>query len=390
MDIALILNTAALYISRFLDVKAKVYERNDTSRRSLTAALEDPAAREKVAQIVEGAAADSIYYLESDCTGEYCLVFLEEFFLLIGPYRTKTFQKSRALSSKTIKRDQLDALMQAYNMLPLVEEKDIEMVARIPFTSIYHNTREASEFHIQLQKPILLSQNDAGLSPQSIHVDVAMLRTMESLSLLSLLCEGNYPEVLNRYDSIMRTKQHPFAYVNMIEGLTTLRVLISIALNAMSVPASSSYLLLRQFKLRARMVSTKEEARSLAVEVLAQACQMIQEQAGLKYSDVTRSAIAYIGSHLSQPITIAQLAEEVHMTSSAFTRKFRSEMQMTPTEYINRERMREAADLLLFTHYDVRQICAQVGVLDANYFARCFKKQYGVSPTEYRKMRQNG
>lgn len=388
MSTAEVLKTAALYISRFLGVRANVYEWNEAFRSGPIWALENPAAEKKIFCIIKEAADYSVYYLKSDYTSEYCLAFWDDCFLMIGPYRTKAFQKNQALRSKEVKRDQLDALMQTYNMLPLVSENDIEMAVKIPFVGMNHTS--ITEYHIELREPVSDPVEGSEAEKSLVNVDIAAIRIMESMSLLSLLCEGNYPEVLNRFDAIMRTKQHPFSYVNVIEGLTTLRVLISIALNAMSVPPRRSYLLLREFKLKARAVATKEDARNIAVDVLIKACQMIQEQSGLKYSDVIRTAISYISSHLSQPITIAEIALEVHMTSSSFARKFRNELQMTPTEYIIRERMHTAADLLVFTSYDIKQICFQVGILDANYFARCFKKEYGVPPTEYRKMRQNG
>ena len=145
------------------------------------------------------------------------------------------------------------------------------------------------------------------------------------------------------------------------------------------------HMLMREFKLKARTVSSKEDARKISVAAIAQVCKLVRDQTGAKYSPTIRDALDYIHSNLSFPFTVSDIAEKVHMTDSAFTRKFRQELNTTPTEYITRERMRQAADLLVFTNLDIRHICTQVGMMDANYFARCFKREYGVSPTVYRK-----
>ena len=55
------------------------------------------------------------------------------------------------------------------------------------------------------------------------------------------------------------------------------------------------------------------------------------------------------------------------------------------TEYITNIKMREAARLLRETQKHITEITILVGYDNANYFSRIFKKQYGTSPSEYRR-----
>lgn len=305
--------------------------------------------------------------------------------LMIGPYRVKTLQRNELTAYRRMEDEKAAEFLKFHSTFPLVAPEDVEVAAKALFISIYGNLFEVIEHHIQafeFEKGVVPPLE---FTPEYANMDLAATRTMNSLSLLSALCEGNNVSAINIYESIMRTKRNPFMKTTALEGLTSLRVILSMALNTMMVPTSVAYPLMREFKLKARTVSSKEDARKISVAAIAQVCKLVRDQTGTKYSPTIRDALDYIHSNLSFPFTVSDIAEKVHMTDSAFTRKFRQELNTTPTEYITRERMRQAADLLVFTNLDIRHICTQVGMMDANYFARCFKREYGVSPTVYRK-----
>ena len=47
--------------------------------------------------------------------------------------------------------------------------------------------------------------------------------------------------------------------------------------------------------------------------------------------------------------------------------------------------MENASSLLLSTEYSIQEISVMVGIMDANYFVKLFKKEYGETPSEFRK-----
>ena len=57
---------------------------------------------------------------------------------------------------------------------------------------------------------------------------------------------------------------------------------------------------------------------------------------------------------------------------------------MPPLAYLNNIRMYKAMSLLAGTEESIEKIAKSVGIADASYFARMFKKHTGVSPTEYK------
>ncbi|TQS40064.1 helix-turn-helix domain-containing protein [Cryptosporangium phraense] len=85
------------------------------------------------------------------------------------------------------------------------------------------------------------------------------------------------------------------------------------------------------------------------------------------------------------PWTLADLADELHLTPGYLVRLFKSSTGLPPMAFLARHRVERAAELLLDTDQPVTQIGRSVGWPDQNYFARRFKAHFGVTATAYRK-----
>ncbi|MCS7012461.1 MAG: AraC family transcriptional regulator [Chloroherpetonaceae bacterium] len=92
----------------------------------------------------------------------------------------------------------------------------------------------------------------------------------------------------------------------------------------------------------------------------------------------------YIRKHLCESLPIKILCKVGCMSRANLFRKFKQEVGLTPIAFINRERVRRAAELLLRTSLRVADIGYQVGFSSVSYFTRCFKKCMGITPSQYR------
>ncbi|GKU77233.1 AraC family transcriptional regulator [Paenibacillus sp. L3-i20] len=92
----------------------------------------------------------------------------------------------------------------------------------------------------------------------------------------------------------------------------------------------------------------------------------------------------YIHDFYYQNLTITSLAEQYNVNRNRLSYVFRRHVDMGPAEYILKYRINMAQEMLFTSDAPVQQIAHTVGIDDPFYFSRVFKKQFGISPTEYR------
>ena len=100
------------------------------------------------------------------------------------------------------------------------------------------------------------------------------------------------------------------------------------------------------------------------------------------------AAMAYISQHLAQPLSLRDIAQAIFVSPSHLSRTFKQQTGQALTGYIQEQRLRCAAGLLLATGDSVSDIAGRCGFGDSSYFATCFKQHYGISPLQYRRQNQ--
>lgn len=96
-------------------------------------------------------------------------------------------------------------------------------------------------------------------------------------------------------------------------------------------------------------------------------------------------AVQYFHKNYHTEININEYAATHHMSVSWFIRGFKEYTDSTPTQYILSLRISNAQILLETTDYNITEIAEIVGYENPLYFSRLFKKQVGVSPSDFRK-----
>lgn len=93
----------------------------------------------------------------------------------------------------------------------------------------------------------------------------------------------------------------------------------------------------------------------------------------------------YIEMHYSEPdLSISKMAETFHFTPAYLCQIFKSEAGTTINSYISSFRISKAIDLLKEDNIKVYEVAFRVGYNDPNYFSRLFKKQVGITLSEFR------
>ena len=93
----------------------------------------------------------------------------------------------------------------------------------------------------------------------------------------------------------------------------------------------------------------------------------------------------YLDEHYTEKIALDNLAEHFFINKFYLSKIFRETYGTTVNNYLISKRITRAKQLLRFTDMTVDEVGAAVGMGDANYFSRMFRKVEGTSPREYRK-----
>ncbi|CAG7625678.1 helix-turn-helix domain-containing protein [Paenibacillus allorhizosphaerae] len=96
---------------------------------------------------------------------------------------------------------------------------------------------------------------------------------------------------------------------------------------------------------------------------------------------------SYLHTCVDKPVTLRELANTVHLTPNYLCRLFKEYLGETPMGYLQRLRLQEARRLLTHTDLPVSVISEKLCYEEPSYFARLFRKRYGISPTDYRRAR---
>jgi len=129
-----------------------------------------------------------------------------------------------------------------------------------------------------------------------------------------------------------------------------------------------------------------EHAVHMAKEtVIREICEAIRTAREKQYSALVQNTLYYLENEYDKEISIEQLSAEFGVSANHLISSFRKEMNATPNAYLNRVRMRKAADFLANGQWTIGEISARVGISDPNYFVKLFKKEYGETPSAYRK-----
>ena len=96
-----------------------------------------------------------------------------------------------------------------------------------------------------------------------------------------------------------------------------------------------------------------------------------------------------VSENMSNPsFSSTQLGEQLFMGHSTLNRKMKALFDTTPNDYIRTKRLAMASEMLEKGNRRVNEVCYAVGFNSPSYFAKCFKKVYGVLPAEWSKKQE--
>lgn len=127
-----------------------------------------------------------------------------------------------------------------------------------------------------------------------------------------------------------------------------------------------------------------EQLRKWYTDKLTASCKNIKMRKEEQSSSVIDKAKDYILARYNKDISLDDVSREVDISPYYFSKIFKEETGENFIEYVTNIRINKAKELLQSSEFSMKEICAEVGYSDPNYFSRTFKKHVGVTPTEYK------
>lgn len=139
--------------------------------------------------------------------------------------------------------------------------------------------------------------------------------------------------------------------------------------------------------------NTKETMAARTVDEIARAkehmirayCIAVRKYRNESYSVFVQSVLYGIEHNYASDLNLNDIARELAVSKNHLINRFRKEVSVTPMQYLINLRLKHAASLLTECDLRVQDVSSAVGIPDANYFTKLFKRAYGKTPIRYRK-----
>ena len=142
-------------------------------------------------------------------------------------------------------------------------------------------------------------------------------------------------------------------------------------------------------KILAESGRNMESIIAYAEKLVSQAIQLRDRNSGNKNRSILKTAVDFIDQHyMEEDMPLNKAANAANVSANHFSALFSQNMGQTFIEYLTSLRMDKAKEYLRCTGMRSSEIAGEVGYKDAHYFSYLFKKTQGMTPSDYRKARE--
>lgn len=138
------------------------------------------------------------------------------------------------------------------------------------------------------------------------------------------------------------------------------------------------------FARRVETITDFSDGASLMLDMVHSYCRLVRKHSANHYSPFIQKTVSYIDANLAGDLSLHTLADLQNLNASYLSALFHKETGKTLTDYVTAQRLDSAGKLLRTTQLQVQTIAQHCGINDSNYFSKLFKKQYGMTPLQFR------
>lgn len=161
--------------------------------------------------------------------------------------------------------------------------------------------------------------------------------------------------------------------------------IIGLTASSVGVPDADIYVITGTYMQKIDYSESPEQIFSIIKALMIDFTERIAKiNSQSRYTKTVQIAINYIKSHTHKRITVTDIAEHTGVSKDRIYREFVNQIGMSPSNYIQKEKVEEAKGLLENTSYSSTEIAAFLDFCSQSHFIDTFKKYAGCTPKEYR------
>ncbi len=283
-----------------------------------------------------------------------------------------------------------DKVVQYYSSIPIVQHERLLNICSIVFQlfnhvyispeTVWERNGELAEPDIKMEKTdLMISKN---LQSNIYHerlfekkmIEMIKEGRVEELSSLPTLKEEEVASVLSKTSYFRSNKNH----------IITLITLVSRAAIEGGLHEEIAFSLHDRFIQQLEEITTLEEIRELAKEVLYTYAEKVRQAKNERYSKTVTACKDYIYKHIYENISHNDIALQVELSPKYLSVLFKKEVGISVSDYIQQTKIGEAKKLLAYSKTPISEICTLLNFNDQSYFTKVFKKVTGVTPMYFR------
>lgn len=137
---------------------------------------------------------------------------------------------------------------------------------------------------------------------------------------------------------------------------------------------------------RIEIITSMEELRPLTLEIARRYAMLVRNYSRKSCSGIVQQAVVYIDQDLTKDLSVSAVAKALNVHPNYLSSLFSKTMGVPLSVYVQKRRVEHAVQLLNTTQMPVSLIASYVGISDANFFTKVFRKFVGMTPSSYRKL----
>ena len=327
-----------------------------------------------------------------------CLSVLrvEDQLCLVGPYMQphRPDPSGEVLMSAGIGAELLSSYRMYMNNLSALEPADLTNAFQVLLESIFGNDIRCIERHIDLSKTNTQYMEEVlkpAISSNQEHYvsNVSMRYEVESLFMVAV-SNGRVSHALSyldRIDELVKVEgYYDASSLNAaILGSQILLTLVRISAVRANVDPFEIDTLSMTYSRQLRRIRNLSSITPIRVRMVIDFCNLIRKKNQLPMSPKVRQAAQYIVNNLASPLSVESVAKEIHISPNYLSTCFKRDTGISVPQFIRHHRLNVAVDLLTNTNMSIRDISTTVGFSTLSYFTKLFREEKGMPPSEYRK-----